>query len=248
MLNASAACLGTTQDDSPALGEARKRLAEASSDLAAFFAETGLKAGPFGPCLGIVDAVAIFQLTPKRSGNFAQLGPGGLGIPEECGNRPSSCSSNSSNGSNGANHHALSCRFSSSGVQPSCFKPILSSHCGTGHCPWGGAFTGDSLQKWPGECHTAGGAVFGRPNVSLQQIQPMTARSLLLSRGKKTRQVLTKRQVLHLDFLGSKIVKKPALRHVVRELAGGHRLRNCCGGSGDCGTSKAPQLKTRSPR
>eukprot|EP00438_Fugacium_kawagutii_P016513 Skav225453 [mRNA] locus=scaffold3785:41552:48017:- [translate_table: standard] len=42
MLNASAACLGTTPDDSPALGEARKRLAEASSDLAAFFAETWL--------------------------------------------------------------------------------------------------------------------------------------------------------------------------------------------------------------
>ena len=41
MLNASAACLGTTPDDSPALSEARKRLAEASSDLAAFFAEPG---------------------------------------------------------------------------------------------------------------------------------------------------------------------------------------------------------------
>lgn len=40
MLNASAACLGTTPDDSPALSEARKRLAEASSDLANFFAET----------------------------------------------------------------------------------------------------------------------------------------------------------------------------------------------------------------
>jgi hypothetical protein len=40
MLNASAACLGTTPDDSPALSEARKRLAEASSDLAAFFAAT----------------------------------------------------------------------------------------------------------------------------------------------------------------------------------------------------------------
>jgi len=48
MLNASAACLGTTPDDSPALSEARKRLAEASSDLAAFFAETSPNLGPVG--------------------------------------------------------------------------------------------------------------------------------------------------------------------------------------------------------
>ena len=48
MLNASAACLQTTPDDSPAVDEARKRLAEASSDLAAFFAETSPNLGPVG--------------------------------------------------------------------------------------------------------------------------------------------------------------------------------------------------------
>ncbi|CAE6928635.1 unc-104 [Symbiodinium sp. CCMP2456] len=48
MLNASAACLKTTPDGSTAVDEARKRLAEASSDLANFFAETSPNLGPVG--------------------------------------------------------------------------------------------------------------------------------------------------------------------------------------------------------
>ncbi|CAK9101901.1 Kinesin-like protein KIF13B (Kinesin-like protein GAKIN) [Durusdinium trenchii] len=50
MLNASAACLQTTPD-STAVDEARQRLAEASEDLAAFFAETSPNLGAF-PHLG----------------------------------------------------------------------------------------------------------------------------------------------------------------------------------------------------
>ena len=46
MLNASAACLQTLPDGSQAVDEARKRLAEASTDLAAFFAETSPSLGP----------------------------------------------------------------------------------------------------------------------------------------------------------------------------------------------------------
>ena len=48
MLNASAACLQTTPDGSTAVDEARRRLAEASSDLANFFAETSPNLGPVG--------------------------------------------------------------------------------------------------------------------------------------------------------------------------------------------------------
>ena len=52
MLNASAACLKTTPDGSSvggtAVDEARRRLAEASSDLANFFAETSPNLGPVG--------------------------------------------------------------------------------------------------------------------------------------------------------------------------------------------------------
>ena len=184
MLNASAACLGTTPDDSPALSEARKRLAEASSDLAAFFAATWR----------VKDLAEPVGLS---SGNFAKFGPCRLGISEERGCR-SQCSSSSA--TDGPHHHAISGESGvvSGGFQPQSFKPIISGDCSArhkrtwrtshGHHAWGRSFAtgpcGPPRPPWSchggrlagqkrragGADHAQGGGPRSTDQVSLQQM------------------------------------------------------------------------------
>ena len=97
MLNASAACLQTTpdgSDGSTAVDEARRRLAEASSDLATFFAETSPSLGPVG-----VDSIkdvgsssrslepsvsssprTLMPMVPMQASPFPRPGPAPYGV------------------------------------------------------------------------------------------------------------------------------------------------------------------------